>query len=123
MYLSDELPSHGKARKINIEHLFEKKKNADHKNREIFNKMLHRIHQRIEKAAKHRMYIHFTVPTFVFGEISYSQVDCIAYLMHNLGDNGFEVQYLHPNVIAISWKHYLPACTRTNANANMKRPI
>jgi hypothetical protein len=26
MYLSDELPSHGKVRKINIEHLFEKKK-------------------------------------------------------------------------------------------------
>ena len=109
MYLSDEIPPYGnstKARKINMENLFEKKKNNDQRNKEIFNKILYRIHQRIEKTAKHKMQINFTVPTFVFGEISYSQVDCIAYLMHNLGENGFDVQYIHPNVIIISWSAY-----------------
>jgi hypothetical protein len=111
MYLSDETApyssSSSKARKINIERLFEKKKNSDTRNLELCNKILHRIHQRIEKVARHRMQLSFTVPTFVFGEVSYSQVDCIAFLMHNLGENGFDVQYVHPNVIIISWKSYV----------------
>ena len=108
MYLSDEpAPYSSKARKINIERLFEKKKNSDTRNLELCNKILHRIHQRIEKVARHRMQLSFTVPTFVFGEVSYSQVDCIAFLMHNLGENGFDVQYVHPNVIIISWKSYV----------------
>merc|ERR1711991_1100758 len=38
----------------------------------------------------------------------------IAYVMNQLQDNGFYVKYTHPNLLFISWKHYLDKRQRMN---------
>ena len=38
---------------------------------------------------------------------------CIAYLMDKLKENGFNVRYIHPNTLLISWAHWVPAYVRT----------
>jgi hypothetical protein len=43
----------------------------------------------------------------------YDQGACIAYLMDKLKDNGFNVRYIHPNALFISWLHWVPSYVRT----------
>lgn len=104
--------------KINIDHLFQNSSSAsssainkekNNKCKEIYTKILCRVHQRIENASrlKKKKDVLFIIPTFVFGEILYRQTDCIAFLMHKLTENGFDVQYLYPNHIHISWQNYI----------------
>ena len=37
---------------------------------------------------------------------------CTAYLIDKLRDNGFVIRYTHPNLLFISWKHWVPAYVR-----------
>jgi hypothetical protein len=38
---------------------------------------------------------------------------CIAYIMDKLKSNGFNVRYIHPNLLFISWLHWIPTYVRT----------
>ena len=101
--------------KINIDSLFEKKQQKDLKQLSIFNKILSRIHKRINFSAKKKVnekHIFFTVPEFLFGEPLYNQGDCIGYLVVKLEENGFDVRYMHPNNLFISWKNWVPNYVR-----------
>ena len=33
---------------------------------------------------------------------------CTSYIIDNLLENGFMVKYTHPNLLFISWNHYIP---------------
>lgn len=102
--------------KINIDDLYEKKKNRDLKQLAVFNKILNRIHVRIKAIGKNKKndrHIWFTVPEHIFGEPMYNKGDCIAYLVHKLEENGFLVKYIHPNTIFVSWNNWVPQYVRT----------
>jgi len=43
----------------------------------------------------------------------YDQGACIAYLLDKLQTNGFNVRYIHPNTLFISWLHWVPSYVRT----------
>ena len=47
------------------------------------------------------------------GVPKYDQGACIAYLMDRLQENGFNVKYIHPNTMFISWNHFVPSYVRT----------
>ncbi len=101
--------------KINIDELYEKKKNYDLSKLEIFNKLLNRIHTKIKVTARQKIdtqFCWFPVPEVMIGVPKYDQGACISYLMDKLIDNGFLVKYIHPNVILISWKHWVPSYVR-----------
>jgi len=101
--------------KINIDELYEKNLRRDLKQLEIFNKILNRIHKRINVTARnkvHDKHIWFLVPTFLFGEPAYNAPDCIAYVVNKLVDNGFHVKYIHPSTLFISWDHWIPSYVR-----------
>jgi hypothetical protein len=49
----------------------------------------------------------------VIGVPKYDQGACIAYLLNKLKDNGFNVRYIHPNTLFISWLHWVPSYVRT----------
>ena len=90
--------------KVDIDSLFEKKQQKDLKQLAIFNKILNRIHKRINLTAKSKVnekHIFFTVPEFLFGEPLYNQGDCIGHLVVKLEENGFDVKYMHPNNLFI----------------------
>lgn len=103
-------------RKINIDDLYEKKKNRDLKQLSIFNKILNRVHKRIIHTSKNKtndMYIWFTVPEYIFGEPVYDKGECIGYLVTKLEENGFHIRYIHPNTLFVSWKNWVPSYVRT----------
>ena len=50
---------------------------------------------------------------FIFGEPEYEQTNCISYLIAKLTENGFRVQYLHPNTIFVSWEEWIPQYVRS----------
>ena len=102
--------------KINLDELYEKKKQYDLSKLEIFNKLLNRIHTKIKLTSRQKrdeQFCWFLVPEVMIGVPKYDQSACISYLMDKLDTNGFKVKYLHPNVIFISWKHWIPDYVRT----------
>jgi Family of unknown function (DUF5759) len=101
--------------KINIDELYERKRQNDLNKLELFKKILNRIHVRIKTTAKqniHEKFCWFVVPEVIIGVPKYDQAGCIAYLMNTLQENGFQVRYFHPNTIFISWDHWVPSYVR-----------
>jgi hypothetical protein len=83
---------------------------------ELFKKLLNRIHVRIKTTAKHNVhekFCWFVVPEIIIGVPKYDQAGCIAYLISKLQTNGFNVRYIHPNLLFISWNHWVPSYVRT----------
>ncbi len=102
--------------KINIDDLYEKKRQVDLGKLELFKKILNRIHVRIKTIAKlnsNDKLCWFVVPEVIIGVPKYDQAGCIAYLMNALQENGFNVRYFHPNTLFICWDHWIPSYIRT----------
>jgi hypothetical protein len=102
--------------KINIDELYEKKRQMDLSKLELFKKILNRIHVRIKTTSKHSIhekFCWFVVPEIIIGVPKYDQAGCIAYLMNTLQENGFNVRYFHPNTLFICWNHWVPSYVRS----------
>lgn len=102
--------------KLNIDDLYEKKKQYDLGKLTLYNKILNRIHVRIKTTSRQKMdeqFCWFIVPEVILGVPKYDQGLCIAYLMDKLKENGFQTRYIHPNTLLISWKHWVPAYVRS----------
>tara|TARA_B100001063_G_scaffold234545_1_gene252114 strand:- start:1216 stop:1797 length:582 start_codon:yes stop_codon:yes gene_type:complete len=96
--------------KINIDDLYEKKNKIQDQKEKCYKKILARAHVKIKQTARLRAqdeYCFFLVPEFQIGIPSYDTASCIAYIMDKLQKNGFNVKYTHPNLIFISWNHYI----------------
>ncbi len=101
--------------KINIDDLYNKHQKRDLKQLSIFNKILNRIHKRIQTTTRTNRkdkFIWFTVPEYIFGEPIYKQGDCIGYLVVKLEENGFQAKYIHPNTLFVSWENWVPSYVR-----------
>jgi hypothetical protein len=101
--------------KMNIDNLFAKKQRRDMKQLSIYNKLLNRVHKRINTVARSRSndtHIWFNVPEYIFGEPVYDNADCTGYLVAQLETNGFYVRYMHPNTLFVSWKNWVPSYVR-----------
>ena len=106
---------HDFSEKINIDELYEKKKQYDLSKLDLYNKILNRIHIRIKTTARQRMdeqFCWFVVPEVMIGVPKYDQGACIAYLLDKLKENGFNVRYVHPNALFITWHHWVPSYVR-----------
>jgi len=102
--------------KINIDDLYEKKRQQDLNKLSLFNKLLNRVHVRIRTVSRQKadeQFCWFLVPETILGVPKYDQAACIAYLMDKLKSSGFNVRYIHPNLLFISWNHWIPSYVRT----------
>lgn len=102
--------------KLNIDDLYEKKKQQDLNKLALFNKLLNRIHVKIKTVSRQKVdeqYCWFLVPETIIGVPRYDQGSCIAYLIDKLTVNGFNIRYVHPNTLFISWMHFVPSYVRT----------
>ena len=102
--------------KLNIDELYEKKRIYDLNKLALYNKILNRIHVRIKTVSRQKInesFCWFVVPEIIIGVPKYDQGACIAYLIDRLKDNGFNVRYIHPNTLFISWMHWVPSYVRT----------
>lgn len=102
--------------KVNIDDLYEKKRKQDLNKLELFNKILNRIHVKIKTVSRQKndeQVCWFLVPETIIGVPKYDQAGCIAYLINKLQTNGFNVKYIHPNLLFISWNHWVPSYIRS----------
>lgn len=101
--------------KLNMDELYEKKKQHDLKQLELYNKILNRIHVRIKTTSSQKLneqFCWYVIPEIIIGVPKYDQAACIAYTIEKLKDNGFNVKYIHPNTLFISWLHFVPSYVR-----------
>jgi hypothetical protein len=74
-----------------------------------YNNILEQVHNKIRIISRmpnnDKSYL-FVVPEFVVGVPRFNTRDCIVYLVWNLRNSHFEVQYFHPNLLWISWRQH-----------------
>ena len=102
--------------KLNIDELYERKRHHDIMKLELFNKMLNNVHKRIKLTTRQKIdnqMCWYLVPETILGVPKYDQGACIAFLMDKLKKNGFNVRYIHPNLLFISWMHWVPGYIRS----------
>jgi len=102
--------------KINLDDLYEKKRQFDLNKLALFNKILNRIHVKIKTTSRQKIdeqFCWFVVPETIIGVPKYDQAACIAYLVDKLLENGFAVRYIHPNALFICWQQWVPSYVRT----------
>ena len=101
--------------KINLDDLYNRTHELDDLRIRVYKKLLNRAHAKIKYASRQRNSEHFCffiVPEFLVGTPRYDSAACIAYIMDKLIENGFLIKYTHPNLLFISWQHYIPKYKR-----------
>lgn len=102
--------------KIDMDELYERKKQQDLNTLALYKRILDRIHTRIKTVSrqqKQEQYCWYVVPELIIGIPRYDNGACIAYLIDSLRENGFLVKYTHPNLLLMSWAHWCPSYVRT----------
>lgn len=102
--------------KINLDELYQKKQEQDKNKLFTYNKILTRIHEKIKLTSRQKcqqQFCWFVVPEIILGVANYDHAGCIAYLVDKLQENKFMVRYTHPNLLLISWHHYVPNYVRS----------
>ncbi len=102
--------------KLNLDELYEQKKQEDLAKLYTFNRILTRVHDKIKVAARQKnsqQFCWYLVPEMLMGVPNYDKNACITYMISKLEENDFVVRYTHPNLLFISWKHYVPNYVRT----------
>ena len=102
--------------KIDIDELYEKKQQHDMFTLSSYNKILSRIHNKIRYTSRQYLdnnYCWYVVPEILLGIPKYDHRECIAYVIDKLQENNFIVRYIHPNLIFISWNHWIPSYVRS----------
>ena len=101
--------------KLNIDELYSKKQQQDLNILTNYNKILVRIHNKIKYVSKNVVNENccwYVMPEVIIGIPLYDYRDCTAYVIEKLRENKFVVRYTHPNLLFISWKHWVPTYVR-----------
>ena len=101
--------------KLNMDELYIKKQQQDLNIVNNYNKILNRIHNKIKYVSKQLINDQccwYIMPEMMIGIPKYDYKDCTAYVIEKLRINGFIVRYTHPNLLFISWKHWVPSYVR-----------
>tara|TARA_B100000674_G_scaffold189467_1_gene154198 strand:- start:327 stop:911 length:585 start_codon:yes stop_codon:yes gene_type:complete len=102
--------------KVNLDDLYEKKKQHDLNTLSIYNKILARIHNKIHITSRQHttnQFCWYLIPEMMIGVPRYDHGACIAFCIDKLRTNGFMIRYTHPNLLLISWKHWIPSYVRS----------
>jgi len=105
----------GTVDKINLDQLYDRRREIDILRLQIYQRILQRIHKKIKLTSRlkyNEPYIFYIVPEFVIGVPRYDVKHCTLYVMEKLEQNGFIIKYTHPNMLFISWQHYIPSYQR-----------
>lgn len=102
--------------KINLDDLFEKKREVAEGKLALYNKILNRIHNKIKLTSNNNrgkeQFIWYLVPEVMIGVSRYDVTECTGYILRKLRENDLVVRYTHPNLIFVSWAHWVPGYVR-----------
>ena len=113
---SSKIDNEDNSLKLNIDELYSKKQQQDLNVLKNYNNILIRIHNKIKYNSKNVINENccwYVMPEMILGVPKYDHRDCTAYVIDKLRINGFIVRYTHPNLLFISWKHWVPSYVRT----------
>jgi hypothetical protein len=112
---SNKIDNEDESLKLNLDELYNKKQQQDLNVLNNYNKILQRIHNKIKFVSKNVVNDNccwYLMPEMVIGVPKYDYKDCTAYTIDKLRANGFVVRYTHPNLLFISWRHWIPTYVR-----------
>lgn len=102
--------------KLNLDELYERTRETSQTKIKTYQKILARIHSRIKAVSRQRnnnKFCMFVIPEFILGIPRYDIVECTNFVIEKLTDNGFQIKYTYPNLLFISWQHYIPKYQRS----------
>lgn len=102
--------------RINLDDLYEKRKEENLETLRLYNRILNKIHDRIKLVSRQRnteQICWYVVPEVILGVPRYDHGECVRYLMDKLQTNGFRVKYTDPNLLFVCWAHYVPNYVRS----------
>ena len=90
---------------LNINNLYETMWEKNMKRYEKFDGILKKIHNRIKYNARlEKTYCFFQIPEFIIGTPLYNINDLKLYLIESLKKDGFQLMYIDPNWLFITWE-------------------
>lgn len=95
--------------KLDPSTLYSEQEKRDALKLKTYNNILESAHNKIRVISRmpnNDKSLLFVVPEFVIGVPRFNTRDCILYLVWNLRNSHFDVQYYHPNLLHISWKKH-----------------
>jgi hypothetical protein len=102
--------------KLNLDELFEKKREISETKLGLYNKVLNRIHHKITLTSRNNFgkdqWCWYLIPEVMIGVSRYNVDECIGYIIQKLKNNDFAIRYTNPNLIFISWQHWVPGYVR-----------
>ena len=101
--------------KLNLDELYERKQQQDLNTLSLYNRILLRVHSRIKTVSRQQtkdQHCWFIMPETIIGVPKYDYGACTAYIIDQLRENGFMVNYTHPNLLLISWAKWCPSYVR-----------
>tara|TARA_B110001452_G_scaffold179773_1_gene150920 strand:- start:511 stop:1107 length:597 start_codon:yes stop_codon:yes gene_type:complete len=110
---SDE--SEDQSLKLNLDELYITKQQQDINVVNNYNKILLRIHNKIKYVSKQLINDQccwYIMPEILLGVPKYDFKESTVYIIDKLRENGFVIRYTHPNLLFISWKHWVPTYVR-----------
>ena len=100
---------------VNMDDLYEYQKQKSLEDLALYNRILSRIHAKVRTASRQRnsdQTCWYVIPETLIGVPRYDVRECTAYLIDKLRANGFSVRYTHPNLLLLSWSHWVPSYVR-----------
>ena len=102
--------------KLNMDDLFEKKREISENKLHLYNKILNRIHDKIKITSRQNQgkeqFCWYIIPEIMIGIPRYNVAECVEYILRKLRENNFVIRYTHPNLVFISWQHRVPGYVR-----------
>lgn len=100
--------------KISLDELYDRKREVEMNRMNVYRRILNRVHNKIKIVSRKKCEttLFYVIPEFVFGVPRYNVNTCISFIIEKLEENGFQVKYTHPNLLFISWGHYIPSYKR-----------
>ena len=90
---------------LNINTLFEEMDKKVLNRMKMFDDILVQIHNKIKYNSKNKTFFcTFQIPDFLIGKPIYKVEDLRKYLIDSLKRDKFDVMYVHPNFLFISWE-------------------
>ena len=94
---------------LNPSSLYSQEAKRDATRIRIYNSVLQQIYTKVKAIARvpgNEKSLWYVVPEFIPGTPRFDVKDCIVYLVWNLRNAGYKVDYTHPNLMFVSWRNH-----------------
>ena len=106
---------------LNITDLYGKINERNLKRYEKFDDVLKKIHIRIKyNASLEKTFCFYQIPEFIIGVPLYDVNEMKTYVINSLKNNGFQIMYIDPNWLFISWANPGMKKLLNSSNSNKK---